>query len=146
MAKKKKAPESHAGQLDMLEELGQKIDVNYTEEQETFIFYDGLLSVILAATAGSGKTFSCVQRLKSIVEKGVDPNKIIFFSFTKAATEELREYDELKDALDHEALVNEVTIVYEAVMEFNAQLAVMEHDDVSKTVFPKPSVKNEPLV
>lgn len=91
MAKKKKAPESHAGQLDMLEELGQKIDVNYTEEQETFIFYDGLLSVILAATAGSGKTFSCVQRLKSIVEKGVDPNKIIFFSFTKAATEELRE-------------------------------------------------------
>jgi superfamily I DNA/RNA helicase len=91
MAKKNKAPEVETGQLDMLEALGQTKSVNYTEEQEEFIFYDGLLSVILAATAGSGKTFSCVQRLKTLVERGVDPNRIIFFSFTKAATEELRE-------------------------------------------------------
>ncbi len=96
MAKKKKAPEEMPGQLDMLEALGQKKSVNFTKEQEDFIFYDGMLSVILAATAGSGKTFSCVQRLKTLVEKGVDPNKIIFFSFTKAATEELR--GRVKDA------------------------------------------------
>lgn len=91
MAKKKKAPESLPGQLDLLEALGQKKAVNYTEEQQEFIFYEGLKSVILAATAGSGKTFSCVQRLKTLVERGIDPNRIIFFSFTKAATEELRE-------------------------------------------------------
>lgn len=91
MAKKKTAPVEIPGQLDMLEALGQKKSVNYTEEQEKFIFYDGKESVILAATAGSGKTFSCVQRLKTLVERGVDPNKIIFFSFTKAATDELRE-------------------------------------------------------
>jgi len=88
---KKKAPVAIPGQLDMLEQLGQKAAVNLTQEQEEFIYYDGLNSVILAATAGSGKTFSCVQRLKALVEKGVDPNKIIFFSFTKAATDELRE-------------------------------------------------------
>jgi len=91
MAKKNKAPEEIPGQLDMLEALGQKKEVNYTEEQEAFIYHDSRESVILAATAGSGKTFSCVQRLKSLVDQGVDPNKIIFFSFTKAATEELRE-------------------------------------------------------
>lgn len=65
--------------------------VEYTKEQELFINYEENKSVILAACAGSGKTFSCVQRLKTLVERGVDPNKIIFFSFTKAATEELRE-------------------------------------------------------
>lgn len=91
MVKKRKEPVILPGQLDMLEQLGQKIAVNYTKEQEDFINYDGILSVILAATAGSGKTFSCVQRLKALVERGVDPNKIIFFSFTKAATDELRE-------------------------------------------------------
>jgi superfamily I DNA/RNA helicase len=89
MAKKKESV-AIPGQLNLLEQLGQKKAVNLTEEQEDFIFYDGLLSVILAATAGSGKTFSCVQRLKNLVERGVDPNKIIFFSFTTDATEELR--------------------------------------------------------
>lgn len=88
---KKKVPEVISGQLDMLEELGQKKSIDFTEEQEKFIFYDNNDSVILAATAGSGKSFSCVQRLKYLVDRGVDPNKIIFFSFTKAATEELRE-------------------------------------------------------
>jgi superfamily I DNA/RNA helicase len=90
MAKKNIAP-VNTGQLDMLEALGQTKSVNYTEEQERFIHHNEPTSVILAATAGSGKTFSCVQRLKALVERGVDPNKIIFFSFTKAATEELRE-------------------------------------------------------
>jgi superfamily I DNA/RNA helicase len=91
MAKKKTAPESISGQFDMLEQLGQKKSIEFTEEQERFIFHDEKDSVILAATAGSGKTFSCVQRLKSLIDRGVDPNKIIFFSFTKAATDELIE-------------------------------------------------------
>jgi len=69
----------------------EKKKIQYTEEQSAFIDYEGASSVVLAATAGSGKSFSCVQRLKTLVERGVDPNKIIFFSFTKAATEELRE-------------------------------------------------------
>jgi DNA helicase-2/ATP-dependent DNA helicase PcrA len=46
--------------------------------------------VVLAATAGAGKTFSCIQRLKELLKRGVDPSRIIFFSFTKAATEELQ--------------------------------------------------------
>lgn len=45
--KKKKAPEVNTGQLDMLEPLGLAKSVNYTQEQEEFIFYDGLLSVII---------------------------------------------------------------------------------------------------
>jgi len=90
MAKKKES-EMLPGQLNLLEQLGQKLAVNFTAEQEAFIFHEGQNSIILAATAGSGKSFSCVQKLKTLVERGVDPNRIIFFSFTKAATEELRE-------------------------------------------------------
>lgn len=65
--------------------------MNPTKEQKEFIEEDGKESVILLATAGSGKTASCVKKLKHLIEvKGVDPSKIIFFSFTKAAVEELK--------------------------------------------------------
>lgn len=59
-------------------------------EQVDFINYDGTDSVLLIATAGAGKTFCCVRRLKKLVERGVDPKRICFFSFTVAATEELK--------------------------------------------------------
>ena len=91
MAKKKKEIENPL-QIDMFAEAEKKKQkLNFTEEQKTFIEYRKMLSVILSATAGAGKTFSCVQRLKFLVdEMGVDPKRIIFFSFTKAATEELK--------------------------------------------------------
>jgi len=64
----------------------------YTEEQKKFIEYKvkNGNSIILSATAGSGKTFSCEQRLKYLISNGIEPSKIIFFSFTKAAVDELR--------------------------------------------------------
>jgi DNA helicase-2/ATP-dependent DNA helicase PcrA len=86
VAKKKQNLET-VGQLNMMNQLQE---VSYTDEQKEFVEYFGNDSVILSATAGSGKTFSCVQRLKELLKKGVDPSKIIFFSFTKAATEELQ--------------------------------------------------------
>jgi len=63
-----------------------------TEEQKQFVEYPKKgSSIILVATAGSGKTYSCVQRLKYLLSQGVDPSKIIFFSFTKSAVGELKE-------------------------------------------------------
>lgn len=78
-------------QVDMFAEVeAKKNKPNFTDEQKAFIEYRGKESMILSATAGAGKTFSCVERLKFLVnEMKVDPKKIIFFSFTKAATEEL---------------------------------------------------------
>lgn len=74
-------------QLSLLSEIESSND---TAEQHAFIKFEEDSSVILAATAGSGKTYSSVQRLKELLKRGVDPSKIIFFSFTKAATEELQ--------------------------------------------------------
>ena len=76
----------------MSEELIAPKKQEKTEEQLTFIEYPikNSSSVILSATAGSGKTFSAVERLKYMLSIGVDPSKIIFFSFTVAAVEELK--------------------------------------------------------
>jgi DNA helicase-2/ATP-dependent DNA helicase PcrA len=64
--------------------------LNLTEEQKKFVLYSGKKSIIMSSTAGSGKSFCCVQRLKFLLQKGVDPKRIIFFSFTNAAVEELK--------------------------------------------------------
>ena len=89
MAKRiiKKKSQQQTAQLDLLSEIDKQ---SYTPEQKAFVEFDSEESVILAATAGSGKTYSCVQRVKELLNRGVDPTKIIFFSFTKAATEELK--------------------------------------------------------
>ena len=82
MAKRiiKKKSQQQTAQLDLLSEIDKQ---SYTPEQRKFVEFDGEESVILAATAGAGKTYSCVQRVKELLKRGVDPNKIIFFSFTK---------------------------------------------------------------
>jgi DNA helicase-2/ATP-dependent DNA helicase PcrA len=87
MAKRRIVKKPVVSQLDILSEIDRQ---SYTPEQRQFVEYQGEESVILAATAGAGKTYSCVQRLKELLVRGVDPKKIIFFSFTKAATEELQ--------------------------------------------------------
>lgn len=82
---RRKQPANQITLLDQIEE--QK----YTDEQRDFIFLEKNISVILSAVAGSGKTFSCVERLKELLRRGVDPKRIIFFSFTNAAVDELKE-------------------------------------------------------
>ena len=63
---------------------------SYTQEQLNFIEFSGPESIILSATAGSGKTHSTVGRLNHLLDNGVDPSKIIFFSFTNDAVNELK--------------------------------------------------------
>lgn len=65
--------------------------MSYTKEQQAFIDYDGDESIILDATAGSGKTHSCVGKMKKLLERGVKPEEIIFFSFTNDAVNELQD-------------------------------------------------------
>lgn len=62
----------------------------FTDEQLSFIKHKGPDSVILSATAGSGKTASATGRLVWLLNNGVKPEKIIYFSFTNDAVDELR--------------------------------------------------------
>lgn len=77
--------------LSNLLESTQQTKPKYTAEQDEFINYRGSDSIILSATAGSGKTHSCVGRLKELLNRGVKPEEIIFFSFTTDAVGELKE-------------------------------------------------------
>ena len=61
-----------------------------TQEQYDFINFEGEESVILKATAGSGKSKSFVDRLNKMLADGVNPDRIIFFSFTNDAVKELK--------------------------------------------------------
>ena len=76
------------GTIDMFQT--EKKQQSHTEEQGKFINYTGPESIVLSATAGSGKSYSCVERMKCLLERGVAPDRIIFFSFTNAATKELQ--------------------------------------------------------
>lgn len=46
--------------------------------------------IIVNASAGSGKTLCAVHRLLEILQRGVDPTKIVFITFTNAAAAEMR--------------------------------------------------------
>jgi len=62
----------------------------FTPEQLKFIRHNGPESVLLTATAGSGKTSCATGRLVWLLNNKVRPEKIIFFSFTNDAVNELR--------------------------------------------------------
>lgn len=73
--------------------LVPELIVEHTSEQLTFIeapFKPNSPSIILSATAGSGKTKCLIARLKYLLANGVDPKKIICFSFTTAAVGEIK--------------------------------------------------------
>lgn len=59
-------------------------------------------SILLQAVAGSGKTASSVKRLNYLIENGVDPKRIIFFSFTNDAV------DELKSRVEHDVRITTI--------------------------------------
>lgn len=48
-------------------------------------------SMVVIASAGSGKTYCVIQRVAYMVLDGVNPNNILMFTFTKKAAEEMKE-------------------------------------------------------
>lgn len=67
-----------------------EVKKEFTEEQTNFIEADVNTSIILTATAGSGKTSSTVQRVRHLLSKGVNPEKVLTVSFTTAAVGEFK--------------------------------------------------------
>jgi DNA helicase-2/ATP-dependent DNA helicase PcrA len=69
---------------------------NDTEEQESAIKDDGG-NVAVLASAGSGKTRTLVQRiLKEVIQLKTPPSKLIAFTFTNRAADDLKARVHLK--------------------------------------------------
>ncbi len=62
----------------------------YTDEQLSVIEANPKWNIILKATAGSGKTTVVVERIRFLLASGVPPEKIVMFSYTSAAVEEVK--------------------------------------------------------
>jgi len=63
--------------------------MDWTEQQEEAINnLEGNMQII--ACAGSGKTEVLTERIKNLVESGVDPGKIIAFTFTENAADDMK--------------------------------------------------------
>lgn len=66
----------------------KKSETKFTESQNIVINHKtGPLAVI--AVPGAGKTFSLVERMVSLIDSGVDPQSILFVTFTKKAAKEI---------------------------------------------------------
>ena len=54
------------------------------------IAYSNADNIIVLASAAAGKTAVLTERVKWLLEQGADPNKMVVFTFTNAAAEEMR--------------------------------------------------------
>ena len=58
------------------------------KQQECIDNIDGKYLVL--AGPGTGKTFTIIQRIKAMLERGIDGNKILCLTFTDAAANEMK--------------------------------------------------------
>ena len=85
--------------------MNQKINPN-KKQQECIDTVKG--SVMVLAGPGTGKTFTVIERIKNMLELGVDPKKILCLTFSDAAAGEMKR--RLLDKAGQEgALVNVYT-------------------------------------
>lgn len=62
--------------------------IKLNEEQQKAVYCDAD-KIVCIAGAGSGKTFSLIERVKRLVDDGADPSSILVLTFTKAAAFEM---------------------------------------------------------
>ncbi|OTA27110.1 hypothetical protein B9G54_02395 [Alloscardovia macacae] len=60
-----------------------------TQEQASIVHAGLDQTMLIVAGAGSGKTFTMTQRIIELISKGIEPQKILGLTFTKAAATEL---------------------------------------------------------
>lgn len=68
--------------------FGELITVN--DEQHQIITYDLVSNMRIIACAGSGKTTTIVCRIKYLIDKGVDPERIMLTTFNVDAAENMK--------------------------------------------------------
>ena len=72
-----------------LKEVDENIFLD--DKQKEAVEYDGDKPLVIDAGPGSGKTRVIVERVVHLVNKGIDPSSILVITFTRKATQELRD-------------------------------------------------------
>jgi len=85
--------------------------------------------VICQASAGTGKTHAMIHRVKSMLDRGIDPSRILAFTFTKKAGDELKE--KLNKLIGNSAIVDAMSIgtIHSAFFKIlRSELPLMDHN------------------
>ena len=72
-----------------LEEFGKNIFLD--DDQQKAVEYDGDKPLVINAGPGSGKTRVIIERVVHLIKKGIDPSTILVITFTRKATQELKD-------------------------------------------------------
>lgn len=72
-----------------LEEVDENILLD--DDQTEAVEYDGDKPLVINAGPGSGKTRVIIERVVHLVDKGKDPSSILVITFTRKATQELKD-------------------------------------------------------
>jgi len=75
-------------------------DMNLNEEQKKVV-YSNERFLFLLASAGSGKTRVIIERIKYLIEQGINPNRILAITFTRKAAFEMKERAKNKEIHIH---------------------------------------------
>ena len=65
--------------------------MNWTKEQNEAIMHEDNENILVSAGAGSGKTAILSERVIRKLKDGVNINELLILTFTKAASEEMKE-------------------------------------------------------
>ncbi len=74
--------------VDLIEKIAKKPITPNQKQQECINSLKGIYMVL--AGPGTGKTFTITHRIKNMLEKGVNPNKILCLTFSTAASDEMK--------------------------------------------------------
>jgi len=67
-----------------------KLNFSATSEQSQIINAELNKNIVIIACAGSGKTTTLVQRIKYLIDNGIDPYQIILTTFTREASADMK--------------------------------------------------------
>lgn len=82
--------------------------INLNENQQKAVTYTGLKPLVIEAGPGSGKTRVIIERIKFLLNKGVDASSMLVITFTKKAAGELK--DRLSRENISQDIINEMQI------------------------------------
>ncbi|HCB67480.1 MAG TPA: ATP-dependent DNA helicase PcrA, partial [Acholeplasmataceae bacterium] len=78
------------------DKMGDEMILN---EEQKKVVYSNERFLFLLAGAGSGKTRVIVERIKYLIENGVEPSQILAITFTRKASFEMK--DRVNNSLVH---------------------------------------------
>ncbi|MFH0767441.1 MAG: ATP-dependent helicase [Bacillota bacterium] len=127
--------------------------MNLNEEQKRVV-YSNERFLFLLASAGSGKTRVIVERIKYLIEQGVDPTKILAITFTRKAAFEMKQRTKNEEVNIHtfhqfcylkliENSNQTIKIIEEETLPFT-KIELLEVTKYKNSIYtlPKPKVYN----